>query len=248
MGIAVAGGTGHVGTHVVEVARDAGHDVVVLARSRGVDVRTGAGLSSALKGVDVVIDVANVTTTSEAEAVEFFSTTTRNLLDAGTAAGVRHHVALSIVGVDRAPSGYYAGKVAQEKLVEAAAVPWTLLRATQFHEFAGQMYAQAKLGPIHFAPKARTRPIAAREVAAHLVDCAVAGPAGRATEVAGPREESLADMVRAYARAKGSRAWIPSIPLPGPFGRAMRDGSLLPGADAVLGRQTFAEWVDGVRP
>jgi len=248
MRIAVAGGTGLVGTHVVEAARAAGHEVVVLARSRSVDVRTGAGLSSALEGVDVVIDVANVTTMSEAEAVQFFSTTTRNLLDAGTAAGVRHHVALSIVGVDRAPSGYYAGKMAQERLVEAAAVPWTILRATQFHEFAGQMYAQAKLGPIHLAPKARTRPIAAREVAAHLVDRAAAGPAGRATELAGPREESLADMVRAYARAKGSRAWIPSIPLPGGFGRAMRDGSLLPSADAVLGRQTFADWVAGVRP
>ena len=244
--IAVAGGTGTVGTHVVEVARAAGHEVVVLSRSHGVDLRTGSGLSPALEGVDTVIDVSNVTTMSEAEAVEFFSTATRRLVDAEAEAGVSHHVALSIVGIDRAPSGYYAGKLAQERLVEAGAAPWTILRATQFHEFAGQMYGQAKIGPIHLAPKARTRPGAAREVAERLVELAAAAPAGRATELAGPQEESLADMVRAYARAKGSRAWIPSIALPGGFGRAMRDGSLLPGADAVLGRQTFAEWVAGV--
>jgi uncharacterized protein YbjT (DUF2867 family) len=162
-------------------------------------------------------------------------------------AGTSHHVALSIVGIDRAPEGYYAGKVAQEKLVESGPVPWTILRATQFHEFAEQIYARAKIGPFHVAPRMRTQPIAAREVAEHLVTLAEAGPAGRVAELAGPREESLVEMVRGFARAQGSRAWIPRIPLPGPGGRAQRDGSLLPGPGAVLGSQTFAQWLADAR-
>jgi uncharacterized protein YbjT (DUF2867 family) len=248
MKIAVAGGTGVVGSHVVTVARERGHEVVVLSRGKGVDLRTGEGLAAALEGVEVVVDVANITTRSADKAIEFFTATGRTLLSAAAEAGVGHHVALSIVGVDRAPEDYYAGKVAQENVVESGPVPWTIQRATQFHEFAQQIYAGAKVGPLHVAPRARTQPIAAREVAERLIELAVAEPAGRATDLAGPREESLADMVRAYARAKGSRAWIPSVSLPGAFGRAMRDGSLLPGADAVLGRQTFGEWVATIGP
>lgn len=243
MKIAIAGGTGKVGKHVVAVARERGHDVVVLARSEGVDLTTGAGLADNIAGSDAVVDALSVSTQSDQESIDFFSATTRALLDAETRAGVPHHVALSIVGIDRAPFGYYAGKVAQEELVAAGSVPWTIVRATQFHEFAEQMYARAKVGPLHVALRMRTQPVAAREVAAYLIDRAEAAPAGRSPDFAGPQEESLVDMIRSYARAVGHRAWIPAMSLPGDFGRAQRDGRLLPGADAILGTQTFAEWV-----
>lgn len=245
MRIAVAGGTGRVGSHVAEIARERGHDVAVLTRSRGVDLVTGRGLAAALDGTDAVIDVVSVDTLDAKKSVGFFETTTRALLDAEAAASVGHHVALSIVGIDRAPEGYYAGKLAQERLIENGPVPWTILRATQFHEFAAQIFASAKVGPLHVAPRMRTQPIAAREVAARLVALAEAAPAGRGRDLAGPREESLPDMVRRWARAQGSRAWVPAIPLPGALGRAQRDGSLLPGPDAELGIQTFAEWLRG---
>jgi uncharacterized protein YbjT (DUF2867 family) len=243
MRIAVAGGTGQVGTHVVAVARERGHEVVVLTRGTGVDLVAATGVAEALTGAEVVIDVASATTLDADESVAFFSAVTRTLLDAETAAGVRHHLALSIVGVDRAPWGYYAGKMAQEHLIESGEVPWTILRATQFHEFAEQIYERATIGPLHVAPRMRTQPIAAHEVAEHLVSLAEAGPAGRARDLGGPREERLVDMVRGLARRRGSRAWIPAIPLPGALGRAQRDGSLLPGPDAVLGTQTYPEWL-----
>lgn len=243
MRIAVAGGTGQVGSRVIEAARERGHDVVVLARGAGVDVREGAGLDAALEGVAAVVDVLGVTTLDARSSIAFFEATTRSLLAAEARAGVGHHLALSIVGTDRAPEGYYAGKLAQERLVEAGDVPWTILRATQFHEFAAQVHARGGLGPFRVAPRMRTQPVAAREVGARLVELAEAGPSGRAADLAGPHEESLVDMVRAYARWRGSRAWIPAVSLPGPLGRAQRDGTLLPGPDAARGSQTFDEWL-----
>lgn len=243
MRIAIAGATGVVGRHVVDAARERGHEAVVLARSAGVDAETGAGLAAALAGADAVVDVLNVTTLKEAPAVAFFEATTRRLLQAERAAGVGHHVLLSIVGIDRAPFGYYAGKLAQERLVEAGAVPWTILRATQFHEFARQMLTRAKAGPLQLAPRMRTQTVAARTVGERLVELVEAGPSGRAPDLAGPREEDLAALVRAVARAEGRRGPIPAIAMPGAFGRAMRDGSLLPGPDADLAGPTFAEWL-----
>jgi len=122
-------------------------------------------------------------------------------------------------------------------------VPWTILRATQFHELAVIVSESARLGPLHLAPRMRTRPAAAREVAQHLVGLAVGAPVGGVVECAGPREESLVEMIRAYALTTGSRSWIPAVSLPGALGRAQRDGTLLPSAEAVLGRQTFADWI-----
>lgn len=238
---------GTVGRHVVDVARERGHDVRVLARSAGVNVLSGAGLDEALVGVQAVVDTSNLSTTAGDASVAFFSQVTRTLLHGEKRAGVGHHVALSIVGIDRAPVGYYAGKVAQEALIEAGPVPWTVQRATQFHDFAAQLFAGARLGPVHLAPRMRTQPIATREVAERLIELAEAGPAARVTDLAGPREESLVDMIRAYARAVGHRGWIPAVSLPGPLGRAQRDGSLLAASDAIRGRQTFAEWISSVR-
>lgn len=248
MRIAVAGGTGLVGGHVVAMARERRHDVVVVSRATGVDLTTGAGLGAALDGADAVVDVTSVTTLATRPAVTFFETTTRTLLSAEREAGVTRHIALSIVGIDGAAEGYYAGKLAHERLVEAAAPGWTILRATQFHEFAAQMYDRARIGPLHLAPRMRTQPVAAREVATRLLETVERGETGRVRDLAGPHEESLVDMVRGYARARGSRAWIPAISLPGAAGRAQRDGSALPGPDAQLGRQTFAEWLTAVRP
>ncbi len=183
---------------------------------------------------------------SDAASRAFFGAVTRNLLAAETAAGVRHHVVLSIVGVDDAPYSYYAGKVLQEQLVEAGHVPWTILRATQFHEFASQLYARTKVGPIVVVPAMQSQPVAAREVAERLVALAVGEPVGRATDLAGPRVERMSDMVRRWVKAAGRSGRVVEVPLPGAYGRAMRDGTLLarPGAD--LGVQTYDEWVTAV--
>jgi uncharacterized protein YbjT (DUF2867 family) len=242
--IAVAGGTGAVGRHVVDRVRELGHEPLVLTRSAGHDLVTGAGLAAALAGVDAVVDVASVQTQSAEKSRAFFGSVTRNLLAAEAAAGVRHHIALSIVGSDRAPEGYYAGKALQEQLVEAGAVPWTILRATQFFEFPAQMLGQTTFGPVALIPTTRSQPVAAREVAARLVDLAVDAPAGRARDLAGPREERMADLARRWLRANGKRTRVVEFPLPGTFGRALRDGTLLPAAGAAdLGTQTFDEWL-----
>ena len=164
MRIAVAGGTGTVGRHVVEAARERGHEVVVLTRSNGVDLVSGAGVPVALAGVDAVIDTANANAMSAGASTAFFTMVTKTLLDAERAAGVGHHVVLSIVGVDRAPYGYYAGKLAQERAVEAGSVPYTIMRATQFHEFAEQMLVTLSFAGLHLAPKIPSQPVAAREV------------------------------------------------------------------------------------
>ncbi|KQZ85070.1 3-beta hydroxysteroid dehydrogenase [Microbacterium sp. Root166] len=243
MRIAIAGGTGTVGAPTVDAVRAAGHDPVVLSRSSGVDLVSGRGLDEALDGVDAVIDTANVSTLSADEATAFFTKASGNLIGAAARAGVRHVVLLSIVGIDRMPHDYYAGKVAQERVVEASPVPWTILRATQFHEFAGQLFERAKLGPLHVAPRARVQPIAASAVAEHLAGLAAGAAQGRTADLAGPREEKLDEMVKAFARHSGTRGWIPSISLPGAQMKGMRAGYALPRPDAVLAGETFAEWL-----
>jgi len=243
MKIAVAGGTGAVGRLVVEVAQGRGHGAVVLSRSAGIDLTVGHELATALAGVDAVIDVTSTSTQSGKASEAFFGGVTRNLLAAEQAAGVGHHLALSIVGSDRAPFGYYAGKALQEDLVSSGPVPWTILRATQFHEFAQQMFARFSLGPISLVPTMRSQPVAAREVAERLVTLAEGGPVGRSADLAGPEVLQMADMVRAYATAIGRKPRILQVPLPGGFGKAMRDGTILAGPDADHGMRTFDEWV-----
>ena len=243
MRIAIAGGTGTVGRHAVDAARERGHEVIVLTRSNGVDLVSGEGLDEALRGVDAVIDTSNTASLSRRKAAAFFTTVTRNLLGAERTAGVRHHVALSIVGIDRAPYGYYAAKLAQEGAVETGGVPWTILRSMQFHEFAGQMLDGLAIAGMHFAPRVRTQPVAAREVGERLVELAEGAPAGHAPELAGPREERLEDMIRRLAHATGVTGPIITVSLPTKQFAAMRRGETLPGPDAVLGRQTFDEWV-----
>ena len=239
--IAVAGGTGVIGRHVVARVRELGHQPVVLARSTGADVITGAGLAASISGADALIDVTNVTTLSREKATEFFETATRTLLAAEAAARVRHHVVLSIVGIDRVDFGYYLGKRRQEELVLGGRVPATILRATQFHEFAAQLLDRG--GPVALVPKMLSQPIAAREVAEALVDLALGAPAGMAPELAGPDTHEMADLVRRVRDARGWRRPVFSLRLPGAVGAAMADGELLPHGDGPRGRQTFAEWL-----
>ncbi|PXA65801.1 3-beta hydroxysteroid dehydrogenase [Cryobacterium arcticum] len=241
--IAIAGGTGTVGRHVTDLVRQRGHESVVLARSAGHDLTTATGLADALSGVDVVIDVLNTPTLGAAASTRFFDATTAALLDARVVAGVRHHVALSIVNATRVAAGYYAGKVAQESRVRAGTVPWTILRATQFHEFAAQTLGRGSLKVAALVPVMRTQPVAAREVAERLVELAVGSPRGQAADLGGPREEQLIDIVRAYAQATRTRRPLVQIRLPGRMGAAMRAGALLPAAGTERGRQTFAQWL-----
>jgi uncharacterized protein YbjT (DUF2867 family) len=243
MRVVVAGGTGVVGRHVVELARAAGHAVVPLARSTGQDVVAGTGLAEALAGADVVIDVTSVPTTSTKKSVNFFRAATEHLLAAEQVAGVGHHVALSIVGIDAETTGYYAGKLEQERLVTAGPVPWTLLRATQFHEFAAQVVQRASVGPFVLVPAARTATVAATEVAEALVTLADGPARGRARDLGGPEEADLADLVRRYLAATGRRGRVLRLPLPGAAGKRMRQGAMLPGPNADRGRQTFDEWL-----
>jgi uncharacterized protein YbjT (DUF2867 family) len=243
MKIAVAGGNGTVGRHVAEEGRRRGHDVVVLSRRSGQDVVTGAGLDAALAGADAVVDVASVMTTSAARAVAFFGGATRNLLAAEERAGIRHHVALSIVGIDDIDASYYAGKLAQERMLAAGAVPWTLLRAAQFHEFAEQMLRQIALGPIGLVPRVLLRPVAAREVGIRLVDLAESAPAGRATDLVGPRDEVLADLVRRMRAFDADRGPTLELRLPGTYFRGLASGALRGTGARMLGAVTFDEWL-----
>lgn len=241
MRIAVAGGTGVVGRHVVEVARERGHEVVVLSRSEGVDLTTGAGVTERLDGVDAVIDTTNQVSQKRADSEAFFGGVTRTLLSAGAAAGVRHHVVLSIVGIDDVDSGYYAGKRLQERLLAEGPVPWSVLRATQFHEFAQQALHFVRIGPFSLVPRMLSQPVAALEVAQALVDLAEGDPVGRAPELAGPERLQMVDLARRVAQG---RRVVP-VRAPGAAGRAMRDGALVPQGDGPRGTITFDAWLAG---
>lgn len=242
MRVAVAGGTGVVGRHVVGVLEEVGHEAVVLARSRGVDVTTGAGLTAALVGADALIDVTNIATTSKKASLAFFEAATQHLLSAGREAGVRHHVALSVVGCDRIDFGYYFGKRRQEELVLDGSVPASVLRATQFFEFAEQFVAPSR-GPVVVVPRMRTQPVAARAVAGALVDLATGPAVGPAPELAGPREEQMVDMVRRLKRLRGRRRLVLPLTLPGHAGRRMADSGLLPTGPGPRDRQSFDDWL-----
>jgi uncharacterized protein YbjT (DUF2867 family) len=230
------------GRLVVDAAAAAGHTTTIVSRSHGVDLTTGAGLADAVRGVSVVIDVSNVTTTSKKKSIAFFGAVTRNLIDAEQRAGVAHHVALSIVGVDRIGLGYHQGKRFQEELVLAGPVPGTVLRATQFHEFAGQLLDRVK-GPVALVPRMRSQPIAAAEVAQALVHQAELGPIGLAPELAGPDQWEMPDMVRRLLQVRGSHRITLALPVPGAAGRQLAAGGLLPLGPGPRGEQTFEQWL-----
>jgi len=246
MKIAVAGGSGTVGRYAVAAARQAGHDVVVLSRSAGVDVLTGQGLDDTLAGAEVVIDALNPPSITRVRATEFFTRTTARLQDAAAASGARRLVTLSIVGLERVPGyGYYEAKLAQEAQARRGSLPVTVLRATQFHEFAGQILARSRRGPVALMPRARIQPVAAQTVGEALVAAASDPAEPDMVQLAGPEPAELVDLARALVRRRGQRVAVLGLHLPGAAGRAMRSGAMLPDPRTPLAGPTFQEWLLG---
>src|SRR5919204_4219476 len=241
--IGVAGGTGLVGRRTVEAVRRVGHDPVVLARSAGVDLTTGAGLADALDGVDVVIDVTNTPSFDTNQVRAFFATVTRHLLAAERDAGVRHHVVLSIVGLDRLPDdAHYAGKREQERLALSGPVPATVVRATQFFDFAAQMVGWTRRGQSAALPPLLVQPVAVSDVADVLVEVAVGEPVNGICELAGPETQDLVDMARRTLAARGeSLRLIPTWRVR--YGVEAAGEVLLPGPDARIAPTTFDDWL-----
>ena len=245
--IAVAGATGRVGRHVVDVLNEGGHDVVAISRSNGVDVITGEGLAAALEGMEMVIDTSTGPSAEQGPATEFFTTATRNLEEAGGKAGVRRLVVVSIIGTDRATAGYGAAKLAHERAVLAGPIPARILRAAQFHEFVEVLMGWGRQGDVIYLPKMRTQIVAARTVAEALAGLALSQqPEGeRPAEIAGPHEEYLPDLAQLVAAKHGDPVKIEAVSNPADPDDALNfNGGLLPSPHATLAGPTFAEWLD----
>jgi uncharacterized protein YbjT (DUF2867 family) len=244
MRIAVIGGTGTAGRFTIERVRRAGHEATVIARARGVDVVTGAGLDAALVGIDVVVDVSNVQGPDAESTRALFATATRNLLAAEQRAGVKHHVLLSIVGVDRIEgNAHYAGKRQQEELLAASSVPVTIQRATQFHEFAATVVGWTRQGQVAALPPLLVQPVAAADVGETLAQLALGRPQGRAIDLAGPAPEDLVDMARRTLAARGEAIRLVPSWRTGVFDLDAAGEALLPGPEARLAPTTFDAWL-----
>jgi uncharacterized protein YbjT (DUF2867 family) len=244
--IAVAGGTGRVGRHVVDVLEAGGHDVVAMSRSHGVDVITGDGLAEALAGVECVVDAATGPSPDQEAATAFFTTAARNLHQAGERAGVRRMIVVSIIGIDRFTAGYSAAKLAHERAHQAGPVPARVLRAAQFHEFVEVLVEWGRQGDVSYVPRMRTQLVAARTVAEALAGLATdtESAPGPIQEIAGPREENLVDMAMLLAGRRGDPVKIEGASDPADPDRELYEkGALLPGPDAVLAGPTFDEWL-----
>ena len=248
--IAVAGATGRVGRHVVDVLKAGGHDVVPIARSYGVDVVTGEGLAKALAGVESVVDAATGPSPDQEAATKFFTTAARNLQEAGERAGVRQIVVVSIIGTDRFTGGYGAAKFAHEQAMLSGPIPVRILRAAQFHEFVPQLVDWGRQGDVSYVPKMRTQLVAARTVAQALADLALgSAPASGSSEaqipeIAGPRAENLVEMARLLVARRGDAIRIESVSDPAFYGDDFESSWLLPGPGATLAGPTFEEWLD----
>jgi uncharacterized protein YbjT (DUF2867 family) len=247
--IAVAGATGRVGRHVVDVLEEGGHEVVRMSRSTGVDVVTGEGLSEALVGVDSVVDAASWQTNEQGPATEFFLASSRNLQEEGQRAGVQRIVVVSIIGADRATAGFIASKVPHEQAMQSGPIPVSILRAAQFHEFVPLFLEWGRQGDVIYVPQMRTQLVAARTVAEALAELATgsapAPEAGTIPEIAGPREESLVEVAKLVAARRGDSVRIEAVSDPDDPEQALfASGALLPGPDAVLAGPTFEQWLD----
>ena len=244
MKIVVIGGTGLIGSKTVPMLRQGGHEVVAASPKTGVNTITGEGLTAALAGTQVVIDLANAPSWDDQAVLEFFETSGRNLLAAEAAAGVQHHVAVSIVGTDRTPdNGYFRAKVAQEHLIEASGLPYTIIRATQFMEFLGGIAdASAQGSTVRLSP-GLFQPIAADDVAASVADVALAAPRRGIVEIAGPERAPLYEFVARYLKAVGDPRTVVSDPDARYFGGRVEERSLVPLGEARLGRIGLDEWL-----
>jgi uncharacterized protein YbjT (DUF2867 family) len=230
-----------VGRYVVQAAQARGHEVVVLSRALGVDLRTGQGLEAALDGVSVIIDVTNPPRTERASAAAFFTQVAAQLHAVGAARGVQHLISLSIVGIDRAPdNAYYAAKLRQEQATGAGPVPATVMRATQFHEFAVQMIGWTQRDAVAHVPSMRVQPVAARTVGERLVELAAEAPAGRAPDLAGPAQATLPDLARAFVTRFGLQIRVVAAPAD----PTVPPGATLPGPGARLEGPTFDQWLE----
>ncbi len=244
MKITVVGGSGLIGRKVVKILRENGHEVVAASRSSGVDTITGKGLTEALTGAEVVIDVANSPSFEDKAAMEFFETSGRHLLAAEEAARVKHHVALSVVGTDRLlASGYFRAKMAQENLIKASRIPFTIVRATQFFEFVSAIAESATEGKVVRLPPVLMQPIGSDDVAAALADMAIKAPLNAIVELAGPEQFPQDELVRQLLTETGDARTIVVDPEALYFGIIVPDESLVPGKDAHLGSTRFKDWL-----
>ncbi|MEX2307224.1 MAG: SDR family oxidoreductase [Pirellulales bacterium] len=250
MKIVVIGGSGLIGEKLVKILRHDGHEVLPASRASGVNTLTGEGLAGALAGAAVVVDVANSPSFDDRAVLEFFAGGGRNILAAEAAAGIGHHVALSVVGTDRLlASGYFRAKLAQENLIKASKIPYTIVRATQFFEFVGSIAQSATEGETVRLPPALMQPIAADDVAAILAEIAVGEPLNTTIEIAGPEPIRMDDLARQYLAAMSRSSPLdprPSVttdPNAGYFGTPVTDESLTPGPIPRLGPTRFAEWL-----
>lgn len=247
--IAVAGATGRVGRHVVELLEARGHDVVAMSRSNGVDLVTGDGLADALAGVEVVVDAATGNSPDRDEATAFFTAASRNLHETGKKAGVRRMVVVSIIGIDKFSGGYQAAKVVHEQAMLMGPVPARVLRAAQFHEFVEELMTWGRQGDVSYLPRMRTQLVAARTVAQALVTLATSpeseSQSDQILEIAGPRAENLAQMASLLAARRGDPARVEELSDPSdPDAELLGNGALLPGPNATLAGPTFEEWLD----
>ena len=244
MKIVVIGGTGLIGSKTVAILRQGGHEVVAASPNSGVNTITGEGLKEAVADAQVVIDLANSPSFEDKAALEFFETSGRNLLAAEAAAGAPHHVALSIVGTDRMPdSGYFRAKVAQEKLIEASGIPYTIIRSTQFLEFLGRIADMSADGNLVRVSPGLFQPIAADDVAAIVADVALAAPRNGIVEIAGPERAPFNEIVARYLKAVGEPRQVVSDPEARYSGGRVEERSLVPLGEARLGRIGFDEWL-----
>jgi uncharacterized protein YbjT (DUF2867 family) len=244
MKIVVIGGTGLIGSKAVPILRQGGHEVVAASPKTGVNSITGEGLKEALAGTQVVIDLTNSPSFEDRAVLEFFETSGRNLLPAEAAAGVRHHVALSIVGTDRTPdNGYFRAKVAQEQLIEASSIPYTIIRATQFLEFLGGIAAASAEGNIVRLSPGLFQPIAADDVAPIVAEVALAAPRNGIVEIAGPERAPFNEIVARYLKAVGDPREVVRDPEARYYGGRVEERSLVPLGEARLGRIGLDEWL-----
>jgi len=245
MKIVVIGGTGLIGSKLVALLRERGQDVLAASPDSGINILTGEGLSSALAGAQVVVDVANSPSFEDAAVMKFFQTAGRNLLDAEAAANVRHHVALSIVGADRLPdSGYLRAKVAQENLIQNSGVPYTILRSTQFFEFGGRIADSATEGNTVRVPDALIQPIVSDDVVAELADIAAAKPANATLEVGGPERLRFDAFIVRTLSDKGDKRKVVADRHARYFGTELREESLVTIGDARIGKIKFDTFLD----
>ena len=243
MKIVVIGGTGLIGSKTVAILRQGGHSGVAASPQTGINTITGEGLKEAMAGTQVVVDLANSPSFEDKAVLEFFETSGRNLRAAEAAAGVRHHVALSIVGTDRSDNGYFRAKVAQEKLIEASGIPYTIIRATQFLEFLGTIAATSADGNLVRLSPGLFQPIAADDVAAIVADVALAAPRNGIVEIAGPERAPFNEIIARYLKAVGDPHKVVRDPEARYWGGRVEERSLVPLGEARLGRIGLDEWL-----